>query len=133
MVELIEYLSTKSVKDDEKTGRVSGSSAWRAARGEIENQPATSKSKQTVKPTDQEQKSKLMELDYCCSRDSYTRGDGSQTDGWQNLVYEMEHVFRKEEQDWNMVYLARTEGSDTANISWKIDLTGMVVNMGSST
>ena len=123
VVELIEFLTSKTVNSDDKTGRVSGSAAWRVARGEIESQQTT-RSKHVVKPSDKEQQVKLIELEYCCSSDVYTRGDGTRTEGWQNMAYDVDNVFRKEEQDWNMVYLARTEGKDTASISWKIDLHG---------
>ena len=46
-------------------------------------------------------------------------------EGWQSLTYKVEGVQRKEELDWQMVYLARDEGAATASMSWKFDLKGL--------
>lgn len=44
------------------------------------------------------------------------------TKGWNSRVYSAKNILRKEEHDWKMVYLARTEDSDQAIIEWKVDL-----------
>lgn len=37
-------------------------------------------------------------------------------------MYSAKNVLRKEEHDWKMVYLARTEETDQAIIEWKVDV-----------
>uniref|UniRef100_A0A4W6FQ15 Peptide-N(4)-(N-acetyl-beta-glucosaminyl)asparagine amidase n=1 Tax=Lates calcarifer TaxID=8187 RepID=A0A4W6FQ15_LATCA len=41
---------------------------------------------------------------------------------WDQCVWRKESVFRKVENDWQMVYIARTEGSSMGRISWKFDV-----------
>lgn len=41
---------------------------------------------------------------------------------WTSRIYSARNVFRKEEHDWKMVYLARTEESQKAVIEWKVDV-----------
>lgn len=43
------------------------------------------------------------------------------TQTWQSGAYRWQNLFRKEERDWKMVYLARAEDTDTAEIEWKFD------------
>lgn len=46
------------------------------------------------------------------------------TKGWNSCVFSAKNVLRKEEHDWKMVYLARTEETDKAVIEWKVDVSG---------
>ena len=46
------------------------------------------------------------------------------TKGWQSLVYAKSNILRKVESDWHKAYLARTEESNMASITWKVDLKG---------
>lgn len=43
------------------------------------------------------------------------------TKSWQSCAYRWQNIFRKEERDWKMVYLARAEDTDSAEIGWKFD------------
>lgn len=40
---------------------------------------------------------------------------------WQTCALRWTNIFRKEERDWKMVYLARAEDTDNAEIEWKFD------------
>ena len=125
VVELVEFLSVKTLTEGEQSGRVSGSLAWRELRGETKTSPAV-REPNVIKPTKKEQENKFLHLGYCCSTDKYQRtSTGEECAGWQSLIWESMNIFRKEESDWKMVYLARTEEGETASISWKFDLTGM--------
>jgi peptide-N4-(N-acetyl-beta-glucosaminyl)asparagine amidase len=50
--------------------------------------------------------------------------DTDQINGFSSCTFKSENIFRKEEQDWKMVYLARKEGSTRSTISWKFDFKG---------
>ncbi|KAF6313197.1 N-glycanase 1 [Rhinolophus ferrumequinum] len=74
-------------------------------------------------PSENEKISKQLHLCYNIVKDRYVRvSNNNQTiSGWENGVWKMESMFRKVETDWNMVYLARKEGSSYAYISWKFE------------
>lgn len=40
---------------------------------------------------------------------------------WDHCVYLSKNIFRNDEHDWKMVYLARMEDTDEAFIQWKFD------------
>lgn len=123
LVELVEFISPKTPKPGELGGRVSGSLAWRAARGEMGAEaPAQEAAGFVFVPTETEKREKVFRLSYNVTTDSYTRGsDGEVISGWEEAVWRRETIFRKEETDWKKVYLARTEGSSTGSISWRLD------------
>uniref|UniRef100_A0A6Q2ZNF4 Peptide-N(4)-(N-acetyl-beta-glucosaminyl)asparagine amidase n=1 Tax=Esox lucius TaxID=8010 RepID=A0A6Q2ZNF4_ESOLU len=120
LVELVEFISPKTPKQGELGGRNSGSLAWRAARGETG--PATNPSFVFV-PTEKEKSGRVFHLRYSSTKDRYCRvfSDNEVIQGWDKAVWRKESVFRKLENDWHMVYLARTEGSSSGKISWKLD------------
>lgn len=123
VVEIVEFLTIRSGFGDQLQGRTSGSLAWRQARGE------TGKAKPrayVIKPTSQEISEELVHLRYSSAIDKYIRGKEGEVviSGWSKMVFDCNNLFRKEESDWKKSYLTRTEGSDTASISWKMDLTG---------
>lgn len=97
----------KTPTEAEKQGRISGSLAWRLARGEVSEdfEPFT------WKPGQEDREKMKFILSYCTSSDEYCL-ENSKTNvkGWRKGLFKVNSVFRKEEQDWKMVYLAR-EGS----------------------
>ncbi|KAJ7991465.1 hypothetical protein DPEC_G00284140 [Dallia pectoralis] len=125
LVELVEFISPKTPKQGELGGRNSGSLAWRAARGETG--PATDSSVASAEfvfvPTEKEKSRKVFHLRYSSTKDRYWRvfSDNEVIQGWDKAVWRKESVFRKLENDWQMVYLARTAGSLLGKISWKLD------------
>uniref|UniRef100_A0A8D1WAB3 Peptide-N(4)-(N-acetyl-beta-glucosaminyl)asparagine amidase n=1 Tax=Sus scrofa TaxID=9823 RepID=A0A8D1WAB3_PIG len=119
IVELVEFISPRSPKPGELGGRISGSVAWRVARGEMGPE-----SKEILFiPSEEEKISKQLHLCYNTVKNHYVRVSSNNQilDGWENGVWKMESIFRKVETDWNMVYLARKEGSSYAYISWKFE------------
>uniref|UniRef100_A0A8C8JB00 Peptide-N(4)-(N-acetyl-beta-glucosaminyl)asparagine amidase n=1 Tax=Oncorhynchus tshawytscha TaxID=74940 RepID=A0A8C8JB00_ONCTS len=74
-------------------------------------------------PTEKEKSGRVFHLRYNSTKDHYCRvsNDSEDIQGWDKTVWRKESVFRKLENDWQMVYLARTEGSSSGKISWKLD------------
>ncbi|XP_028316958.1 peptide-N(4)-(N-acetyl-beta-glucosaminyl)asparagine amidase isoform X2 [Gouania willdenowi] len=134
LVELVEFISPKQPKAGELGGRSSGSLAWRIARGET-SVPDVQTSSQAAgfvfTPTEEEKSNRLIHVRYSAPTDMYCRvSSSSQTiHGWDQCVWRKEAIFRKEEGDWQMVYIARTEGSSLGRISWKFDFShkGMTI------
>ncbi|MFT7811400.1 peptide-N(4)-(N-acetyl-beta-glucosaminyl)asparagine amidase isoform X1 [Arapaima gigas] len=122
LVELVEFISPKTLKPGELGGRTSGSLSWRMARGETGG--ASLKAEEFVfVPTEAERRSKLFHLRYNVTKDRYFRISSGQEElqGWERGTWRREAVFRKVEHDWQMVYISRTEGSSSGRISWKVD------------
>ncbi|XP_058513012.1 peptide-N(4)-(N-acetyl-beta-glucosaminyl)asparagine amidase [Ochotona princeps] len=119
IVELVEFISPKTPKPGELGGRVSGSVAWRVARGEM----GLERKETLFIPSENEKISKQLHLCYNIVKNSYVRVSNNNQiiPGWENGVWKMESIFRKVETDWHMVYLARREGSSSAYISWKFE------------
>ncbi|XP_068530497.1 peptide-N(4)-(N-acetyl-beta-glucosaminyl)asparagine amidase [Anas acuta] len=120
IVELVQFMSPKPPKPGEFGGRTSGSMAWRVARGEA----GSEKRKEVIfVPSEKEKTSKLFHLTYNIVEDSYIRisNNNEKITGWEAGVWKAESIWRKVETDWKMVYLARTEGSSSASISWKFE------------
>uniref|UniRef100_A0A0K2T0P7 Peptide-N(4)-(N-acetyl-beta-glucosaminyl)asparagine amidase n=2 Tax=Lepeophtheirus salmonis TaxID=72036 RepID=A0A0K2T0P7_LEPSM len=117
--DLVELMSQKNPinLDESLPGRQSGSSAWRLQRGEVGEQFKP----YVWKPNEHECETKEFELCYNVIEDTYIRGK-ERIVGWRNGLSEMKDLFRKEERDWNMVYLARKERLETGKLSWDIDL-----------
>ncbi|XP_049622013.1 peptide-N(4)-(N-acetyl-beta-glucosaminyl)asparagine amidase isoform X1 [Suncus etruscus] len=128
IVELVEFISPKTPKPGELGGRISGSVAWRVARGEM----GLERKEILFIPSENEKISKQLHLCYNIVKDHYVRisNNNETISGWENGVWKMESIFRKVETDWNMVYLARKEGSSYAYISWKFEcgLVGLKVD-----
>ncbi|XP_072303452.1 peptide-N(4)-(N-acetyl-beta-glucosaminyl)asparagine amidase [Eucyclogobius newberryi] len=127
LVELVEFLSPKTPKPGELGGRNSGSLAWRVARGESrapDTQTPARTSGFVFTPTDEEKRAQQLHVRYSVSTDQYCRvsNHAQVIPGWEQCVWQSEAVFRKEETDWQMVYLARTEGLSTGKVSWRFDI-----------
>ncbi|XP_073486364.1 peptide-N(4)-(N-acetyl-beta-glucosaminyl)asparagine amidase isoform X2 [Aquarana catesbeiana] len=119
IVEIVEFMSPKTPNPGELGGRISGSEAWRVARGEVGVQ---TKSVAFV-PTEKEKAAKRFHLQYNIVDDQYTRvSNGNEViAGWENGAWVNESMHRKVENDWKMVYLARKEGTTLAKIGWKVE------------
>nr|XP_040221705.2 peptide-N(4)-(N-acetyl-beta-glucosaminyl)asparagine amidase [Anopheles coluzzii] len=111
----------------EREGRSSGSLEWRLQRGEQQTN-----TRYMFIPTEEEVQAKQFNIRYCCATDCYERflkGASNRvneritekSNGWESRQYVSRNIFRKEELDWKMVYLARTEGTDEATIEWNFD------------
>ena len=67
----------------------------------------------------------VMEVSYDVVRDTYstTNAAGGERKGWSAGAWRSQNIQRKVETDWNMVYLARLEGSDReqqGEIEWRV-------------
>lgn len=73
-----------------------------------------------------------MIIRYSPTLDRYERltsnNVSDQLDKWQNGTYFTKNVFRKEEKDWKMVYLCRTERSETGEIHWRFDTDNKLID-----
>ncbi|KAK7072532.1 Peptide-N(4)-(N-acetyl-beta-glucosaminyl)asparagine amidase [Halocaridina rubra] len=116
------FQAPRAVKESETEGRSSGSLAWRLARGETK---VDNNSSFVFKVTPEEQSRKEFLIKFSCAGNEYIRVSSSDETrkGWESGIHSAKNVFRKQETDWNMVYLARTEGSATGEVKWLIDWT----------
>ena len=123
--ELVEMMTIKSASGEELAGRTTGSYEWRLVRGEL-GKTEPDWAPYVIVPTKIESEKKLIDLMYSCAKNEYNRvsNDNEKTAGWKSCVFDSKHVFRKEETDWKMVYLARLENSNSGSVSWKVDLGG---------
>ncbi|CAO1346302.1 unnamed protein product [Diamesa serratosioi] len=118
--ELAELLIIRECTDNERKGRSSGSLNWRLERGETD---ISNFYVFNLLPS--EDQLKQFNIRYSCTRDTYERFIDSNviasSKGWRSLEFLSESIFRKEEHDHKMVYIARTEGSTEGKICWKFD------------
>ncbi|XP_072226544.1 peptide-N(4)-(N-acetyl-beta-glucosaminyl)asparagine amidase isoform X2 [Leuresthes tenuis] len=124
LVEVVEFISPKKPKPGELGGRNSGSLAWRMARGETKAADMETSTQAFVfRPTEKEKNDRVLHVRYSAAKDQYCRVSSSSEIilRWDQCVWTKESVFRKVESDWQMVYIARTEGSSIGRISWKFD------------
>uniref|UniRef100_A0A668A2K2 Peptide-N(4)-(N-acetyl-beta-glucosaminyl)asparagine amidase n=1 Tax=Myripristis murdjan TaxID=586833 RepID=A0A668A2K2_9TELE len=128
LFELVEFISPKKPKPGELGGRNSGSLAWRLARGETRG---TDVAGYVFIPNEREKSEKLVHVQYSANKDQYCRVSNRQEviQGWDQCVWKKDSVFRKVEHDWQMVYIARTEGSSLGRISWKFDFAPVGLKM----
>lgn len=98
--------------EGEKQGRTSGSLAWRLARGETQTS-AEDASFIWVLTGDG------VTIRYSCALDEYEvvqNGEVSRKRSWYDGAFEHKGLFRKEERDWKMVYLARKGDTFKRNV-----------------
>ncbi|XP_056154406.1 peptide-N(4)-(N-acetyl-beta-glucosaminyl)asparagine amidase isoform X2 [Lampris incognitus] len=124
LVELVEFISPKKPKPGELGSRISGSLAWRTVRGETGGTVSgtlSQASQYVFTPTEKEKSERLFHLRYIANKDQYCRvsNNNEVIKGWELCVWRKESVCRKVENDWQMVYIARTEGSSLGRVSWK--------------
>jgi peptide-N4-(N-acetyl-beta-glucosaminyl)asparagine amidase len=101
-------------------GRTSGSLAWIASRGEGSR---TTGAKHIFKPTRQELAAGKLHIRFSPRLNAYERvSDGMCVRGWHAGTFEVRGVFKKEELDWKMVYLSRSEGTNEGMISWAFSI-----------
>lgn len=103
----------RKAKTDDFQGRISGSEIWRISRGEVQS-AAQSQHVWQIKHEDIIDNS--VTIRYSVALNTYEYISGNKTIkklmGWENGTFEFKEVFRKEENDWNMVYLARKSKID---------------------
>ncbi|KAH3840242.1 hypothetical protein DPMN_113689 [Dreissena polymorpha] len=132
IAELVELITPKKADGQNLSGRTTGSMAWRLARGEIGGGADSPPQQYIFNPTPEEITQQRFHVSYSCAKNEYTRNSDlmKKTKGFQTLVHEFSNIFRKEEHDWKMVYLARTEKTDKGEISWKFDFkeSGLVID-----
>lgn len=105
-MELVSLMKQTSAKESEEKGRISGSLAWRLLRGE------TCSGNSNFVPftwtIDEKDEEKLkFELSYITSKDVYLKNSEVVQKGWKSGLNKLKSVFKKDEKDWKMSYLAR--------------------------
>ncbi|RZC37522.1 peptide-N(4)-(N-acetyl-beta-glucosaminyl)asparagine amidase, partial [Asbolus verrucosus] len=120
--ELLELMLERQPHDNEMQGRISGSKSWRTSRGEVKNE-----NMYVWRVGDRHIIDNKITIKYSAALDTYEfiTGDnnsGIKVNDWNLGVFDFVNIFRKEEKDWKIVYLARNEGTDTGSISWKFEL-----------
>lgn len=102
--------SFRKPSDVDYKGRTSGSQAWRLARGETKITEGVS---YVWKINTDDLTDNAISIKYYNALDKYECSSSSrrlhEIEHWHAGVYKMSKIFRKEERDWKMLYLA-TEG-----------------------
>ncbi|GBP13953.1 Peptide-N(4)-(N-acetyl-beta-glucosaminyl) asparagine amidase [Eumeta japonica] len=102
--ELAQMLVERKPSDYDNEGRISGSLQWRKQRGELgETKSHVFDFKELGR----------YSIQYVTSKDEYriykNGGEYEIINTWCDGTFEAKNVFRKEEKDWKMVYIAREE------------------------
>ncbi|CAL4065500.1 unnamed protein product, partial [Meganyctiphanes norvegica] len=111
------FQSSRDCKEGEAEGRNSGSLAWRLSRGEMLEQKAAN---YTFNITQEDLAKREFLVKYSPSSDSYlfVSRNGEELKGWHSGTNSHKDIFRKQESDWHMVYLARKDSSSSGSIKW---------------
>ncbi|KAH7710348.1 BTB/POZ domain-containing protein 2 [Aphelenchoides avenae] len=77
-----------------------------------------------IRPTAAELEQKYMLIEYDCVEDQYKRNGENvvDADGFLAFAHTATNMYRKEEYDWEMVYLSRAPGTERGEISWRIEI-----------
>uniref|UniRef100_A0A2A4JM22 Peptide-N(4)-(N-acetyl-beta-glucosaminyl)asparagine amidase n=1 Tax=Heliothis virescens TaxID=7102 RepID=A0A2A4JM22_HELVI len=114
--ELVQLMQERRPKDYESDGRLSGSIQWRSERGEL----GANKHPYTWELT----RVGACTFRYYAASDMYClTSEGREIlrlPNWMAGVYKVEKIFRKVENDWKKVYLAREEGVSVGSVSWRL-------------
>lgn len=99
-------MKQNSSSQSEEKGRISGSLAWRLLRGE------TSVDIFNFEPyvwriDHKDEENKKFGLSYITSKDMYLKNSECVLKNWKAGMYKVQSVFKKDEKDWKMSYLAR--------------------------
>ena len=123
LAECLEMLTPRTVSAGEKVGRQTGSLAWRLARGEAGEERLEAGC--VWSPDQAALEAGVMEVTYDVVRDKYSEGGVERREGWRSGVWRGQNIGRKVETDWNMVYLARVEGSEReqqGEVEWRFSV-----------
>ncbi|KAH7699134.1 BTB/POZ domain-containing protein 6 [Aphelenchoides avenae] len=77
-----------------------------------------------IRPTAAELEQKYMTIEYNCVEDQYKRNGENVVDGegFLTFAHTAKNMYRKEEYDWEMVYVSREPGKERGEISWRIEI-----------
>lgn len=103
-------------------GRISGSYSWKETRSELGCQEHKG---YIWSPLKSEIEKKEIIIRYCTAKDIYVRDERGKEGiyfGWHNYTFSYRNIFRKEESDWKMTYLAKKDENKTGVVIWKFDL-----------
>jgi len=116
ITEAVEFLSPKQIGSDLKfSDRTTGSLQWRTSRGE------TAKNIE-AKIVEVKEESPEFVFSYNCAKDTYSF-NGESVSSWATFAHHGGRLFRKEEKDWKMCYLAmQEESTGEAEVEFKFKL-----------
>ncbi|XP_044746685.1 peptide-N(4)-(N-acetyl-beta-glucosaminyl)asparagine amidase isoform X2 [Coccinella septempunctata] len=130
LMELADFLTERQPGDEMYGGRTSGSLDWRKARGDISDSDWP-KSSFCFKLTFPQLSKMEYSMKYTCSSDRYVYGSDLKLSQWDQATYSQVDMMRKEEKDWNKVYLCRKEGTERGSIVWMFRLLDTTIKINS--
>ena len=98
-------MKENTASESEEKGRISGSLNWRLSRGETSNDELNFKPF-VWKIDEKDKENGKFELVYITSKDIYIKHSEEVLKTWKSGVYKLNSVFKKDEKNWKMSYLA---------------------------